>query len=64
MIDQVLLTRDQFREIVFERDAKRCVICHCPGQDAHHIIERRLFPDEGYYLENGATRMWSLSLES
>lgn len=55
MIDQVLLTRDQFREIVFERDGKRCVICNSPGQDAHHIMERRLFPDEGYYLENGAT---------
>jgi hypothetical protein len=31
------------------------VICKEPGQDAHHIIERRLFPDEGYYLDNGAT---------
>ena len=24
------------------------------GVDAHHIIERRLFPDGGYYLNNGA----------
>jgi hypothetical protein len=23
--------------------------------DAHHIMERRLFPDGGYYLDNGAT---------
>lgn len=29
--------------------------CGEEGQDAHHIIERRLFPDEGYYLSNGAT---------
>lgn len=25
------------------------------GLDAHHIMERRLFPDGGYYLDNGAT---------
>lgn len=50
-----LLTRDAFREGVFARDSKRCVLCGAPGQDAHHIIERRLFPDGGYYLGNGAT---------
>lgn len=55
MSEQVLLTRDQFRELVFERDRNKCVICGEPGQDAHHIMERRLFPDEGYYLDNGAT---------
>lgn len=55
MQEQVLLTRDQFREIVFDRDKHKCVVCGEPGQDAHHIIERRLFPDEGYYLDNGAT---------
>lgn len=54
-IEQVLLTRDQFRELVFDRDGHKCVICKAPGQDAHHIMERRLFPDEGYYLDNGAT---------
>jgi hypothetical protein len=31
------------------------VVCGQPGQDAHHIMERRLFPDGGYYSENGAT---------
>lgn len=55
MVDQILLTREQFREIVFDRDRNKCVICSAPGQDAHHIMERRLFPDEGYYLDNGAT---------
>ena len=25
------------------------------AKDAHHIIERRLFPDGGYYLNNGAS---------
>ena len=26
-----------------------------PGIDAHHILERRLFPDGGYRISNGAT---------
>lgn len=51
----VLLTRDDFRESVFARDNHSCVICHAPAKDAHHIIERRLWPDSGYYLENGAS---------
>ncbi len=50
-----LLTRDEFREGVFKRDAHKCVVCKNPAQDAHHIIERRLFPDGGYYIDNGAS---------
>lgn len=50
-----LLTRDQFREGVFARDGHKCVFCGQPAQDAHHILERRLWPDGGYYLENGAS---------
>ncbi len=50
-----LLSRDDFREGVFKRDKNRCVICDKPAKDAHHIIERRLFSDGGYYLENGAS---------
>jgi hypothetical protein len=50
-----LLTRDEFRESVFARDKHTCVVCSKPGVDAHHIIERRLFPDGGYYLDNGVT---------
>lgn len=51
----ILLTRDQFREAVFNRDKHTCVMCSEPGVDAHHILERRLFPDGGYYLANGVT---------
>ncbi|HEX6290928.1 MAG TPA: RNA ligase family protein [Herpetosiphonaceae bacterium] len=51
----MLLTRTQFRDAVFERDHHRCVICGAPAQDAHHIVERRLWPDGGYYLQNGAS---------
>lgn len=50
-----LLTRDQFRDGVFARDGHKCVFCGEPAQDAHHILERRLWPDGGYYLENGAS---------
>lgn len=50
-----LLTRDQYREGVFLRDGNCCVICKAPAVDAHHILERRLWPDGGYYLDNGAS---------
>ena len=50
-----LLTRDEFREGVFKRDNHACVICGADAVDAHHIIERRLFSDGGYYLDNGSS---------
>lgn len=50
-----LLTRDEFRDGVFKRDNFKCVFCDQPAVDAHHIIERRLWTDGGYYLENGAS---------
>lgn len=50
-----LLSRDEFREGVFARDRHTCVFCDRPAEDAHHIIERRLWPDGGYYLDNGAS---------
>ena len=51
-----VLTRDQFRAAVFARDGHRCVVCGNTGPlDAHHIIERRLWPDGGYYIDNGAS---------
>lgn len=55
-----LLTRDEFREAVFKRDRHRCVICklamrNTPAVNAHHIMERRLFPNGGYFVDNGAS---------
>ena len=50
-----LMTRDTFRESVFTRDHHKCVICGSAAKDAHHIMERRLFSDGGYYLDNGAS---------
>lgn len=49
-----LLTRDEFRASVFERDGNRCVVCQKEAVDAHHIMERRLFDNGGYFLDNGA----------
>jgi hypothetical protein len=49
-----LLTREAFTEAVLARSGGTCVICGMPAVDAHHIMERRLFPDGGYYLGNGA----------
>ena len=52
----MLMTRENFRESVFRRDNHSCVICGSKNKiDAHHIIERRLWSDGGYYLDNGAT---------
>lgn len=51
----ILLTRAAFRDAVFGRDGHVCVVCGAPAQDAHHIIERRLWPDGGYYIDNGAS---------
>lgn len=59
-VENKLLTRDEFRSAVFARDGHRCVICGAEAAlgvrlDAHHILERRLWADGGYYLTNGAT---------
>lgn len=52
----LLLTRDAFRQAVFARDRQACVACFATGPlDAHHIYERRLWDDGGYYLDNGAS---------
>jgi hypothetical protein len=54
-MEHKLLTREQFREAVFARDKGKCVFCPQPAVDAHHIMERRLWPDGGYYVANGAS---------
>jgi len=51
----MLLDRTTFREMVFKRDNGNCVFCSKLAKDAHHILERRLWPDGGYYLDNGAS---------
>lgn len=50
-----LLKRDDFRENIFKRDNHKCVWCGNIAVDAHHIVERKLFDDGGYYLDNGVS---------
>jgi len=50
-----LLSRSDFKEQVFARDKGKCLACDLPAVDAHHILERKLWTDGGYYLENGAS---------
>jgi hypothetical protein len=59
-----LLRRDKFRELVFARSNGLCVVCAAPAADAHHLIERRLFPDGGYYLDNGVALCESCHLDA
>lgn len=51
----VLFSRNKFREAVFQRDDYKCIICRAPAVDAHHIIDRSLWDDGGYYIENGVS---------
>lgn len=59
-----LLSREEFRESVFLRDKNKCVICSDAAQDSHHILERKLFSDGGYYLNNGASLCGSCHLKA
>lgn len=54
MCAEKLLTRDDFRNGVMARSSGKCVVCKEPATASHHIIERRLFDNGGYYLSNGA----------
>lgn len=49
-----LLSRNEFRSAVFARSRSTCVVCKAPAADAHHIVDRQLWDDSGYYLLNGA----------
>ncbi len=50
-----ILTRDEFRNKCWERDLYKCVICHEKSTEVHHILERKLFDNGGYYIDNGAS---------
>lgn len=51
----ILLDRKTFRETVLERDGGKCVVCKNSATSVHHIIDRKLFEDGGYYMNNGAS---------
>ena len=50
-----LLNRQDFKKSVFYRDNYKCVICGKSAVDAHHIIDRNLWNNGGYYLDNGVS---------
>ena len=55
-MENILYDRDTFRQKCLERDNYSCVICKSKENlSVHHIIERRLFKDGGYFLDNGAS---------
>lgn len=49
------MDRTTFRTRVFSRDRHQCVICGAPAVDAHHILDRKLFTDGGYAVDNGSS---------
>jgi hypothetical protein len=51
------MERDAFREAVFARDGHQCVVPWCDhyARDAHHLLERELWDDGGYHLDNGVS---------
>lgn len=54
-ISSHLLNREQFRELSLKRDNYACIFCSNRNAVVHHIIERKLFSDGGYYLNNSAS---------
>ena len=51
-----LLSRKEFKELGFRRTNGMCCFPGCKEQavDAHHIMDRKLWKDCGYYLSNCA----------
>lgn len=58
------MDRFSFRQAVFDRDDGKCVVCGAPAQDAHHLMERRLWEDGGYHLDNGVSLCGKHHLEA
>lgn len=51
--EERLLERAEFSRLVLERSGGKCVACGSEAQDPHHLLDRSLFDDGGYYLSNG-----------
>lgn len=50
-----LLTREDFKRLVFAKTNGICAVKGCmePAVDCHHILDRKLWSDGGYYISNG-----------
>ena len=51
-----LLTREEFKELGFRRTEGKCCVPGCceNAVDAHHIMDRKLWKNGGYFLSNCA----------
>ncbi len=49
-----LLSRQDFAVKVLARSKGKCAFCDNAAVDAHHIFDRKLYFDGGYFLSNGA----------
>lgn len=50
-----LLSREDFEYYVLLRAKGKCIFCPAPAVNAHHVLERKLYPEtRGYFLGNGA----------
>ena len=50
---KTLLSRQEFKQQVFAKTGNSCAFCDQPAVDAHHILDRKLREDGGYYIDNG-----------
>lgn len=57
VITMTNLHREEFHKKCFEREEDQCIVPWCTQKpdEAHHIIERDLWDDGGYILENGVS---------
>lgn len=57
MRNKQLLSREDFKKQVLKRDNYTCVVCGTISYDldAHHLLDRKLWDDGGYYLDNGVS---------
>lgn len=57
MSNEKLLERHEFRQKALKRDNNTCIVPWCSEEadEVHHIIERSLWTDEGYYMGNAAS---------
>lgn len=53
--NEPLLSREEYKKLTFKRDNYTCLFCNKPAVDAHHILDRKLWNDGGYYISNGAS---------
>ena len=54
-MEDKLLTREEFKKQIFGKTNGKCCVpgCDLDAVDAHHIMDRKLWTDGGYYISNG-----------